>query len=250
MVDDIEDHSQLRRGQICAHLLFGTEIALNAGNMLYFWPLLALEKMKIKPVSKLAILELVNREMIKVSIGQGMDIWWSQRANYAITPTKYNEMAANKTSALISLAMQIGAIAAGATPKQQKIIEALAVEIGLAYQIRDDVLNLRPSNKWGKLAGEDLAEGKLTWLVVDFMTKATPTDRIELTKRLKRKSNKKKEIEASLKLLDKYEIFAAAAREIKKHQKAALTKIGQLKFNKKLIPIWHEFIDYLGSRDK
>jgi geranylgeranyl diphosphate synthase, type I len=250
IVDDIEDHSLLRRGKPCVYVTHGIELAVNAGNLLYCWPLLQLEKSDLPVERRLAILLIANHELAKVQIGQGMDILWSQQQNFAVSPAKYLEMAANKTSALISMALRIGAVAAGAGEKTLKLLEELAVDIGLAYQIRDDVLNLQSTGGLGKTFGEDITEGKLTWLIAYFMNQATASDRAKLTKILRAKTTDQKKIVAAIDLLKKYEVFVAAVKEVTRYQKAAREKIERLKFKKKFSTMWYEFVDYLGEREK
>ena len=78
IVDDVQDQGELRRGKPCLHRIFGTDIALNAGNFLYFLPLLALIKNreKFKPDVLIKAYQICIREMINIHLGQGTDILW------------------------------------------------------------------------------------------------------------------------------------------------------------------------------
>src|SRR3972149_2455 len=78
MVDDIEDASELRRGKPCTYKLYGVDMAVNAGNAMYYLPLLPLikKKEKISSQTLCKIYEAYVQEMINLSLGQAMDIAW------------------------------------------------------------------------------------------------------------------------------------------------------------------------------
>jgi geranylgeranyl diphosphate synthase type I len=78
IIDDIEDSGELRRGKACLHKIFGKDIAINAGNFLYFLPIYIFKKNKRKLESKvyLRVIELYLEEMEKLHFGQGTDIFW------------------------------------------------------------------------------------------------------------------------------------------------------------------------------
>ncbi|MDH5532783.1 MAG: polyprenyl synthetase family protein, partial [Candidatus Bathyarchaeota archaeon] len=78
MIDDVEDASEIRRGKPCTYKLFGLDIAINTGNVMYYLPLLALikNKNKISIEKQNRIYEIYLHEMIRLSFGQAMDIAW------------------------------------------------------------------------------------------------------------------------------------------------------------------------------
>jgi geranylgeranyl diphosphate synthase type I len=78
MVDDIEDSSEFRRGKPCTYKIYGLDIAINAGNAMYYLPLLPLikNKEKISKEKLCKIYEIYVQEMINLSLGQAMDISW------------------------------------------------------------------------------------------------------------------------------------------------------------------------------
>src|SRR3990170_6101428 len=114
MVDDIEDDSKFRRGKRCAHRLFGLDVAINAGNAMYYLPLLPLmknrDKLSAEKLSK--IYEIYVREMINLSLGQAMDIAWHKGLADAdkITEAQYLQMCAYKTGTLARMAAKIAAV--------------------------------------------------------------------------------------------------------------------------------------------
>ena len=78
VIDDIEDSSEIRRGKPCTHKIFQIDIAINAGNAMYYLPLLPLmaQREKLSPEMQRDIYEVYVQEMINLSMGQAMDIAW------------------------------------------------------------------------------------------------------------------------------------------------------------------------------
>ncbi|MFH1056514.1 MAG: polyprenyl synthetase family protein [Candidatus Micrarchaeota archaeon] len=162
MADDIEDNSDFRRGKPCVHKIYGEDIAINAGNAMYFLPLKIIMRSALPDKTKNALYEAYAQEMINVSIGQGMDIYWHKGLKQNVSEKEYLQMCSYKTGCLARMAAKIGAILAGANPKQLKALDEFAEAIGIAFQIQDDILNLTASKEYGKEIGGDISEGKIT----------------------------------------------------------------------------------------
>ncbi len=176
MVDDVEDNSDLRRGKPCIHKLFGVDVAINAGNAMYFLPLLVLQKQRKRfPASTLlAAYEIYSREMVNLSYGQGFDIWWHNHQQEPVTEEEYLQMCAFKTGTLARMAAKLGALFANASPKNLELAGEFAESIGVAFQIQDDVLNLvGKEGPYGKEIGGDISEGKRTLLTLHALQHAS-----------------------------------------------------------------------------
>lgn len=186
MVDDIEDRSDLRRGKPCTYKLFGTDVAINTGNMMYFLPMTVLmknqEKIGLEKTNK--IFGIYTQEMINLSYGQAMDIAWHNGMCSAdrLSENEYLQMCAFKTGTLARMAAKIGAVLAGADDKTVGRVGKFAEAIGIAFQIQDDILNIAPTEKWGKEFGEDIKEGKRTLIVIHALNKVSKQDRERLIK--------------------------------------------------------------------
>jgi hypothetical protein len=105
MIDDIEDGSKMRRNKACVHLIYGIDVAVNAGNAMYFIPLLPALKARHRPTGKtpgentsrgavstealLDIYEIYLQEMINISHGQAMDIYWHRGKKTDISEKHY-----------------------------------------------------------------------------------------------------------------------------------------------------------------
>ena len=184
-VDDIEDRSELRRGKPCSYLIYGLDVAVNTGNMMYYLPLLPLLKAKGKFNSEtlLKIYETYVREMTNLSLGQAMDIAWHNGMCNAdnLSEKEYLQMCAFKTGTLARMSAKIAAILSGADDELIEKVGDYAETIGIAFQIQDDVLNLVEGEFTEKKGlGEDITEGKRSLLVINALNKASSEDKKRL----------------------------------------------------------------------
>ncbi|TRO49564.1 polyprenyl synthetase family protein [Candidatus Bathyarchaeota archaeon] len=182
MVDDIEDDSELRRGKPCSYKIYGVDIAVNAGNAMYYLPLLPLmEKKKQVPAETLRdIYEVYVQEMINLSLGQAMDITWHRGIANAnnLNEEDYLQMCAYKTGTLARMSAKISAVLAGASREQVEKLGHFAESIGIAFQMQDDVLDLigeEFAEKKGGV-GQDITEGKRTLMVIHTLKNAANED--------------------------------------------------------------------------
>ncbi|MEM4255584.1 MAG: polyprenyl synthetase family protein [Candidatus Norongarragalinales archaeon] len=166
MVDDVEDDSDERRGKAAIHKIYGEDIAINAGNSMYFLPLKIIMQSRLPDKTKNALYEAYAQEMINVSLGQGMDIYWHRGLKQSVSEKEYLQMCAYKTGCLARMAVKTAAIVANANASQQKALSDFSEAIGVAFQIQDDALNLTASEEYGKEIGGDISEGKITLMVI------------------------------------------------------------------------------------
>ena len=186
IIDDIEDQSPLRRGEASIHLRYGTDLAINAGNTLYFLPLLLLENHAHLTVGQRErMYQVMVWQYIRTHFGQGMDIYWSkfvstdnlQRWIDGSLSAQVLDMYADKTAALVVCVARMACIIADADEPVQNACIDFSRAFGVAFQIMDDVLNFSNSGKWTKVVGEDLAAGKLTYVVVKAIEKTDGHER-------------------------------------------------------------------------
>ncbi len=179
--DDVEDRSESRRGAETLHRSYGMPIAVNVGDAmlaLALGPLL--ENTRHLGLGKaLRILELVA-EMSRVSAeGQAMELEWIRHEDWDLRDADYIRMVFKKTSWYTFIAPVLaGAIAAGCDRRRQVKLRKFAALLGIAFQIRDDVLNLAGDvGKYGKEIGGDLWEGKHTLILMHALRTAPAPDR-------------------------------------------------------------------------
>lgn len=202
VTDDVEDNSTLRRGKPSLHLVYGVDVAINAGNTLYFLPLLSVvNDKKLSEAKKAAIYEVFVLEMSKLSIGQAMDIYW-HNGKKAVSEQQYLQMCSYKTGSLARMATGIGAILGNATKKQLRALSEFATSIGIAFQIQDDILNIKPNEGWGKETGDDIKEGKRTLMAIHAFSVLPKEKKERLAWILDSKQNSELEVKEAIALLD------------------------------------------------
>ncbi len=223
IVDDVEDDSTLRRGRPCTHRIFGVDVAVNAGNAMYFLPLLALMRNGKKlGLEKLArAYEIYAQEMINVSYGQAFDIWW-HKGKGEPSEKEYLQMCAYKTGCLARMAAKLGALLAGGSEKQIEAMGSFAEALGIAFQIQDDILNL-VGEEFGKRkgVGEDIHEGKRTLLVIHALGHAGKKDAGRLKKILAMHTNDKKLVREAIEIIKRSGSIDYAREKAEKMVEAA-----------------------------
>ena len=115
------------------------DVAINAGNGMYYLPLMALKQRDppLEPATLLRCYEVYSYEMCQLHFGQGMDIWWhSGKAAREPSTQQYLQMCACKTGTLARLSAKLAAIVCGATDEQVEAIGRFAETIGVAFQIQ------------------------------------------------------------------------------------------------------------------
>jgi geranylgeranyl diphosphate synthase type II len=167
------DNDDLRRGRPTCHKVFGDGIAILAGDALLT---IAFEiATKAKPVSRYQVRD-VFREIAaaagsrKLIAGQVADL---EAEGRRITRAQVRSIHENKTAALLTTSVRLGAMSANATSKQLRAITAFGRALGLAFQVIDDILDVtQTSEKLGKSAGKDLAAQKATYPAVIGLEKS------------------------------------------------------------------------------
>jgi len=166
IVDDVEDDSLMRRNRPCIHRTYGVDVAINAGNTLYYLPVVAILGRGDKEKNQ-RILETYIRQMFHLSLGQAMDIAWHRGLVENVTEEHYLQMCAFKTGSISRLAVEIACILAETSQEMVQVLGDFGESIGVAFQIQDDLLNLLGDEAaYGKEWGGDVAEGKRSLMVV------------------------------------------------------------------------------------
>jgi geranylgeranyl diphosphate synthase type I len=210
MIDDIEDSSELRRGQPCTYKLFGLDIAVNVGNTMYYLPLLILIKNKDK-LSKgklIRLYEIYGQEMINISFGQATDIVWHRGLVNAdeITENQYLQMCIYKTGTLARMSAKMAAVLADADNDLIEKIGKFAEALAVAFQIQDDILDLI-SEKFAEGKGglgRDITEGKRTLMVIHALKKAEAGDKERLIEILNMHTTDQKIRNEAIDIMRKY----------------------------------------------
>jgi geranylgeranyl diphosphate synthase type II len=179
--DDIEDHSDERRGKPCLHKLVGTELALNAGDALHMimWKILADNREILGDRLTFEVIDEFYRMLLITAEGQAIEMRWVEDRTLSMTEEDYYKIVDTKAGLYtITGPMRLGAMIAGATPEQLKLLDEFGLPFGRAFQIQDDVLNLTADvKKYGKEIGGDIWEGKRTLMLVHLISHCSQDER-------------------------------------------------------------------------
>ena len=178
IVDDIEDKSDLRRGEPAVHRIYGEDLAINSGNLLYFLPTFLIDESDFEDELKLRLYKYYNVNLRRLHFGQGLDIQWHNNHDFYPAVEEYMQMCRFKTGSLARLAAQTGFAIGGTDPNTCFTLGDVFEDVGVAFQIIDDVVNLT-SGIPGKTRGDDIVEGKKS-LPVIFHAMADPDSLDEL----------------------------------------------------------------------
>ena len=181
--DDIEDSADLRRGKPAAHITYGLDTALNAASWLYFEAPVCINKLNVAESLKLKLYETYTQELRRLHLGQAMDIYWHRTPGLFPSEEEYLAMVKNKTGTLASLAAKLGCLAGGLSQEEAEEFGSIAADIGIGFQIIDDVINLTSGNP-GKERGDDIVEGKKS-LPVLIHAELCPGDKVQIADYMK-----------------------------------------------------------------
>lgn len=166
--DDIMDRAETRRGRPTVHTRWDEGTAILVGDVMIG---LAYEAVLRSALDrKLEILEAMSQGLIDVCEGQSLDCELARRVSVSLDD--YLHMIAMKTARLAETAVEVGAIAGGGSPDQIEALRSYARNVGLAFQIQDDLLDITAEHAtFGKRIGGDILEGKRTFLLVRALEK-------------------------------------------------------------------------------
>ncbi len=200
--DDIMDNDDIRRGVQSIHTKWGEPIAILAGDLLYGMSIIFTSKAEISDKLKSEIMLELGKVDVELCEGQTMDIEFEKR--FDVTVKEYMEMIRLKTSALFSTCAHIGGLLGGADNNQLLSLKKYGENLGLAFQIVDDILGLiGDQNKLGKPIGSDLREGKKTFLLLYALENLEEDEKILLKEIINQSNKSDDEINQALLLIKK-----------------------------------------------
>ena len=177
MHDDIMDQAPLRRGQATVHEKWNPNTAILSGDVMLvkaYDLLLDLEPEILKQV-----VTLFNQCATQVCEGQQLDMLFEKRND--VTVEEYLEMIRLKTAVLLGFSMQLGGIIAGASKKDADYLYKAGVDIGIGFQLKDDLLDtFGDPAKFGKKVGGDIIANKKTFLMIHALEVAQNPQKEEL----------------------------------------------------------------------
>jgi geranylgeranyl diphosphate synthase type II len=204
--DDIEDGSEERRGQPSLHRLAGMPLALNAGDALHVYMWRVLHRLDgFSAAIHRQIVSEFETLISRTTTGQHLDLAWTSAGRFDVSEAEYLAMVTLKTAYYTAVGpLRLGALCAGRQPDARW--DEAGKALGVAFQIRDDVLNLLPEVSYGKEFAGDLYEAKRTLILAHLFAHAEGAERAELKARLSKPRAQKThtDIEVVLTLIHRY----------------------------------------------
>lgn len=183
--DDLMDQADLRRGHETVHKKWNANTAILSGDSML---VLAYERMAQCDSRHLAdVLRLFTTTALEIGEGQQYDMEFETRDD--VREEEYIEMIRLKTSVLLACALKIGAILADASAEDADNLYKFGEQIGLAFQLQDDYLDVYGDSKvFGKKIGGDITSNKKTFMLINAFSHANEAQRQELEKWVNAKS--------------------------------------------------------------
>ncbi len=175
--DDLMDNADVRRGMPTVHRKWDANTAILSGDSML---VLAYQRMAQCAPSKLKpVLDLFTETALEIGEGQQYDMDFERRTD--VTEAEYIEMIRLKTSVLLACAMKTGAILADAPAADADRLYQFGEQIGLAFQLQDDLLDVYGDPAvFGKAIGGDIVSNKKTYMLINAYQLAGPSQRSEL----------------------------------------------------------------------
>lgn len=212
--DDIIDEADTRRGRPAANTRWGNSKCVLAGDWLYMQAFkVALQERNFRILDTFINLtqQMVEGELLQM-----------ETLGKCVGEAEYLDLIYRKTACLFSVCMRIGAILGKATDTQEEALADYGRNLGLAFQIVDDVLDLTASEEvLGKPVASDLREGKVTMAVIHSLDRCTPAEREKIETVLRERTFDSVKHNEIIAILNRYDSLDAALARAAEYAQAA-----------------------------
>ncbi len=247
--DDIMDQAPLRRGLETVYKKWGSDVAILSGDTMlikaFQYVLNTDNKYRYEVFAELC------KVALEVCEGQQLDLNFETRDD--VTLDEYLKMIRLKTAVLLGSVLKIGAIVAGADEESQKIIYDFGVDIGMAFQLQDDVLDCYADvDVFGKMIGGDISDNKKTYLYLYTLNIANDKDEEELRRLFKMpKGRDEEKIKKVLEIYDRYAVKHEVLAEIEEMFNVAIMDlITRLDIDEGRKVVLLDYVECLYKRNK
>lgn len=236
IVDDVQDKSVTRRGGPTAHLIYGEAQAINSGTAAYFIGNQLITSDRISDADQIKIYELYFDALRAGHAGQALDLDGFESLMPSVVASGNSDLLEGrvlavhrlKTAAPAGCLARMGAIAGGGNDSQVDGLGRFFEDVGLAFQIVDDVLNLRGFKGNLKTKAEDVQQGKITLPVAKAMSRLNASDRQWLYETLRSKPQDMKVVESVVEKLESCGAVEACAVQARQLVEGGWLKISPL----------------------
>mgnify|MGYP003111267910 FL=1 len=222
--DDIMDDAPLRRGKNTVHEKWNNNIGILSGDVLFVEAYKQLARHEVDVLPEL--LSIFSRTAKEVCEGQQMDMDFESRNDVSID--EYIEMIRLKTSVLLGAALEMGAVIAKADSNDVAKIYEFGMNVGLAFQLQDDILDLYADpEKFGKQVGGDILSNKKTYLLIKAQELANDDQRKQLNDILNNQTGESK-VNNSRALFDELGVKQSAQKRMDAYYLKAKENMNQI----------------------
>lgn len=248
MHDDIMDKAPLRRGKKTVHEKWNISTAILSGDVM----LVKVYEMfsALDPETLKHVLIAFNQCAAEVCEGQQWDMDFE---NYSkVSVAQYIEMIRLKTAVLLGFSLELGAILAKAPEADCKAIRTFGQSIGIAFQLKDDLLDVyADKKKFGKQVGGDIIANKKTFLLIKALQKAKGKEKKELQQWLNKKQFRKAEkVKAITQIYDKLGVKELTENKINYYFNQGFEALNSLSVSDEKKMEMLAFTEALMNRDK
>jgi geranylgeranyl diphosphate synthase type II len=197
-----------------------------------------------------SVLDLFTETALEIGEGQQMDMDFETRNN--VTTDEYIEMIRLKTSVLLACAVNIGAMLAGATPADQKLLYKFGEQLGLAFQLQDDLLDVYGDPAvFGKAIGGDITSNKKTYMLISAYNHADDCQRAELDRWVQATTfDRSEKVRAVTRLYDELGIREICEERIAYYFSQSVNCLNQVSVSDERKVVLRQYVDQLMIREK
>ena len=246
--DDIIDQAPLRRGKPSVHERWNENIAILSGDAML---LKAYQFINTMPNGQLeTALLYFNRTALEVMEGQQWDINYENESE--VSEEQYLEMIGKKTASLISFSVRLGAILAGASETDQGKLAEFGLNLGMAFQLKDDLLDVyADEKKFGKQIGGDIISNKKTYLLIKALEKAKGTIKNELVSWINKKDfDPDEKVNAVKSIYNELDIAKLTQRKMDEYYSSGSRALDALSMVDDKMTFLKKFAGQIINRDK
>jgi octaprenyl-diphosphate synthase len=240
--DDVVDNSNERRGFFSINALWKSKVAVLVGDyLLAKGLLLAVEKKEYE------LLNLVANAVKEMSEGELLQIKNSRKLK--ISESEYFEIIRKKTATLLACCSASGAKSVGCSVETVEKMQNFGEFLGIAFQIKDDLLDYQSNSSTGKPAGNDIQEKKLTLPLIHALERSNTTERIRILRILNNSDNSSKKFKEVLAFINKYDGIDYAEDQMNNYILQASKSISDYN-GSPMHEALESFVDYVVKRNK
>ncbi len=246
--DDLMDNADMRRGHETVHRRWDANKAILSGDSML---VLAYQRVAQVPEQKLQqVLDLFTITALEIGEGQEYDMAFETRND--VTEDEYIEMIRLKTSVLLACALKMGAILADAPQEDAELMYQVGEQLGLAFQLQDDLLDVYGDPKvFGKAIGGDITSNKKTYMLINAFNLANDSQRAELVRWISAKTfDRQEKVQAVTRLYDEIGIRQLCEQKINYYFDLARHTLSRVAVTEDCKQALLQYMDEMLHRDK